>query len=411
MLGAVFLALTGAEALYADMGQFGKTPIRLAWLLLVLPSLVLDYFGQGALVLDEPLAAKQPFFQSAPGWALIPLVALATAATIIASQAVISGAFSMTRQAVQLGLLPRIHIVHTSTRERGQVYVPFINLCLFVAVAFMIVLFKSSDNLAAAYGIAVASTMLLTTLLMYFITHCLWKWKLAITMAVIGPLAVVDMVFVSSNASKIVEGGWFPLLVGAALFTVMTSWHRGRAMVVSQMNTESKPLPEFIHSLCEGTNPPSQVAGTAVFPGGIAGLTPVAFMNNIKHNHVLHKINLFLAIATENAPRVPDEEKAVVTDLGHGCYSVAVRHGFMEIPDVPTILRQIETQISGWRYEPAETPFFLARDLILATGKSKAMALWRERLFAVLGRNAASAAQYYGLPSNRVVELGDQINL
>lgn len=411
VLGSVFLALTGAEALYADMGQFGKTSIRIAWLLLVLPSLVLNYFGQAALVLANPATVSQPFFRLAPGWALIPLVVLATAATIIASQAVISGAFSMTRQAVQLGFLPRIRIVHTSTHERGQVYVPFVNACLFVAVVFLVVFFKASSNLAAAYGIAVASTMLLTTLLMYFITHCLWKWKPVTTIAVVGPLALVDLVFVSSNVSKIIEGGWFPLLAGVMLFTVMTSWHRGREMVIERMRAESMSLPELIRSLYDGTDHPSRVTGTAVFPGGIAGMTPIAFVHNLKHNHVLHETNIFLAGTTVNTPHVPDEERAAVEDLGGGCYSVTVRHGFMETPDVPAVLRLLETSLSGWRYGPAKTSFFLARDVVLATGKSKAMAFWRERLFALLERNAAPAADYYRLPSNRVVELGDQINL
>lgn len=411
VLGSVFLALTGGEALYADMGHFGKRPICLAWLLLVLPSLVLNYFGQAALVLSDPSKVTQPFFESAPGWALVPLVLLATAATIIASQAVISGAFSMTKQAVQLGLLPRIPVVHTSTHEVGQVYVPFINVSLYAAVVFLVLFFRSSDNLAAAYGIAVASTMLLTTLLMYFITHCLWNWKPVATLAVIGPLALVDAVFVSSNISKVLDGGWFPLLAGGALFTVMTTWHRGREMVVERMKTDNLPLPELIHSLCDGAHSPHRIEGTAVFPGGVAGMTPAAFMHNLKHNRVMHQTNIFLAGTTDNVPHVPDDSKAVVQDLGHGCYSVMVRHGFMEIPNVPAILLLVQRQIPHWRYEPAETSFFLARDTVLATGASKVMSLWREKLFAFMGRNAAQAAEYYSLPANRVVELGGQINL
>ena len=411
VLGSVFLALTGGEALYADMGHFGAKPIRLAWVFLVWPSLVLNYFGQGALVLMHPAAVKQPFFESAPGWALVPLVVLATAATIIASQAVISGAFSMTKQAVQLGFLPRIPIVHTSTHEIGQVYVPFINLSLYAAVVFLVVFFKSSDNLASAYGIAVASTMLLTTLLMYFITHCLWHWKPLATALVIGPFAIVDAVFVSSNVSKVLDGGWFPLLAGAALFTVMTTWHKGRETLIDRMKAENLPLKEIIHSLCRSSHPPSRVEGTAVFPGGVAGMTPTAFMHNLKHNRVLHKTNIFLAGTTANVPHVRDADKAVVEDLGDGCYAVIVRHGFMEIPDVPVLLTFIEKQIPGWTYDAADTSFFLARDTIRATGESKAMALWRDKLFAFLGRNAAQAAEYYSLPPNRVVELGGQINM
>ena len=411
VLGSVFLALTGGEALYADMGHFGKKPIRLAWMFLVWPSLVMNYFGQGALVMMHPGTLKQPFFESAPGWGLVPLVILATAATIIASQAVISGAFSMTKQAVQLGFLPRIPIVHTSTHEIGQVYVPFINLTLYAAVVFLVVYFKSSDNLASAYGIAVASTMLLTTLLMYFITHCLWHWKPLATAFVIGPLAVVDAVFVSSNVSKVLDGGWFPLLAGATLFTVMTTWHKGRETLIDRMKSENLPLKDIIYSLCRSSHPPSRVEGTAVFPGGVAGMTPTAFMHNLKHNRVLHKTNIFLAGTTANVPHVRDADKAVVEDLGDGCYAVRVRHGFMEIPDVPVLLTLIQKQIPGWTYDAADTSFFLARDTIRATGESKAMALWREKLFAFLGRNAAQAAEYYSLPPNRVVELGGQINM
>ncbi|MFM0377824.1 potassium transporter Kup [Paraburkholderia strydomiana] len=411
VLGSVFLALTGGEALYADMGHFGKKPIRLAWLLLVLPSLVLNYFGQAALVLEKPSAVAQPFFQSAPGWALIPLVLLATAATIIASQAVISGAFSMTKQAVQLGFLPRIPVVHTSTHEIGQVYVPFINVSLYAAVVFLVVFFKSSDNLAAAYGIAVASTMLLTTLLMYFITHCLWKWKPLATLAVIGPLALVDAVFVSSNVSKVLEGGWFPLLAGSALFTVMTTWHKGRETVVDHMKSDNLPLAPLIQSLCGGEHSPPRVNGTAVFPGGVVDMAPTAFLHNLKHNGVIHQNNIFLAGTTENVPHVPDDRKLVVADLGHGCYSITVRHGFMEIPNVPAILELAQKQIPNWHYEAGDTSFFLARDTIMATGASKTMPLWREKLFAFLARNAAQAAEYYSLPANRVVEMGGQINL
>jgi KUP system potassium uptake protein len=411
VLGSVFLALTGGEALYADMGHFGKKPIRLAWVFLVWPSLVMNYFGQAALVLTDPKAVVQPFFGSAPGWALVPLVVLATAATIIASQAVISGAFSMTKQAVQLGFLPRVPIVHTSTHEIGQVYVPFINLSLFAAVVFLILFFKSSDNLASAYGIAVASTMLLTTLQMYFITRCLWHWKPLTTAVVIGPLALVDAMFVSSNAGKVLDGGWFPLLAGAILFTVMTTWHQGRQTLIDKMKAENQPLKDIIRSLCQGSHPPSRVDGTAVFPGGVAGMTPTAFMHNLKHNRVLHKTNIFLAGTTDNIPHVQDSDKTTVEDLGDGCYAVTVRYGFMEIPNVPALLTLVQGQISGWTYETADTSFFLARDTIRATGESKTMALWREKLFAFLGRNAAQAAEYYNLPPNRVVEMGGQINL
>ena len=411
VLGSVFLALTGGEALYADMGHFGKTPIRLSWLLLVFPALVLNYFGQAALVLSKPSVIGQPFFQSVPSWALIPLVVLAALATIIASQAVISGAFSMTKQAVQLGLLPRIPVVHTSSREIGQVYVPFINLTLYVAVVFLVLFFRSSDNLAAAYGIAVASTMLLTTLLMYFITHCLWRWKPIATIAVIGPMALVDALFVSSNVSKVMDGGWFPLLAGAALFTVMTTWYKGREMVVQQIRDDSLALAPLIKSLTTGEHAVIRTEGTAVFPGGVADMTPTAFLHNLKHNGVMHRINIFMAGSTDNTPHVSDEDKIAVEDLGSGCYSVTVRHGFMEIPNVPAVLALVSKRIPNWHYDPVDVSFFLGRDTVVATGKSHAMPLWRERLFAFLARNAAQAAEYFSLPPNRVVEMGGQINL
>ena len=409
VLGSVFLALTGGEALYADMGHFGKKPIRLAWLGLVLPSLVLNYFGQAAMVLARPAAVQQPFFQLVPSWALVPLVVLATAATIIASQAVISGAFSMTKQAVQLGFLPRVKIIHTSTHEIGQVYVPFINAALFVAIVFLVIFFKSSDNLAAAYGIAVASTMLLTTLLMSFIARCLWHWKLSTTVAVIGPLALVDLAFVSSNASKVLDGGWFPLLAGLVLFTVMTTWHKGRELLRARVSAENLPLKDGIAALCNETPPPSRVRGTAVFPGGVEDRTPTAFVHNLKHNHVLHARNIFVAGSTANVPYV--SEKTTVTDLGEGCYALTVHYGFMELPDIPAILKSIEGQIPSWRYDPETTSFFIGSRFILATGETRSMSIWRDRLFAFLSRNAAHAGDYYHLPPKRVIEMGGQINL
>ena len=409
VLGSVFLALTGGEALYADMGHFGKKPIRLAWLGLVLPSLVLNYFGQAAMVLARPAAVQQPFFQLVPSWALVPLVVLATAATIIASQAVISGAFSMTKQAVQLGFLPRVKIIHTSTHEIGQVYVPFINAALFVAIVFLVIFFKSSDNLAAAYGIAVASTMLLTTLLMSFIARCLWHWKLSTTVVVIGPLALVDLAFVSSNASKVLDGGWFPLLAGLVLFTVMTTWHKGRELLRARVSAENLPLKDGIAALCNETPPPSRVRGTAVFPGGVEDRTPTAFVHNLKHNHVLHARNIFVAGSTANVPYV--SEKTTVTDLGEECYALTVHYGFMELPDIPAILKSIEGQIPSWRYDPETTSFFIGSRFILATGETRSMSIWRDRLFVFLSRNAAHAGDYYHLPPKRVIEMGGQINL
>ena len=391
--------------------EYASTLALLGHLTCQMLKAVLNYFGQAALVLEKPSAIAQPFFQSAPGWALVPLVVLATAATIIASQAVISGAFSMTKQAVQLGFLPRIPVVHTSTHEIGQVYVPFINVSLYAAVVFLVVFFKSSDNLAAAYGIAVASTMLLTTLLMYFITHCLWNWKPLATAAVIGPLALVDAVFVSSNVSKVLEGGWFPLLAGRRAV------HRDDHLAQGPRNgcrpDESRQyaaggldsLPVRWRARAAAREWHGRVSRWVV------DMAPSAFLHNLKHNGVMHQVNIFLAGTTDNVPHVPDQRKAVVVDLGHGCYAVTVRHGFMEIPNVPAILELAQKQMPNWTYEAADTSFFLARDTIVATGESKSMPLWREKLFAFLARNGAQAAEYYSLPANRVVEMGGQINI
>lgn len=411
VLGSVFLALTGGEALYADMGHFGKDPIRRAWLLIVFPSLILNYFGQGALVLVRPETIVQPFFNTAPGWALVPLVLLSGLATVIASQAVISGAFSMTKQAVQLGFLPRVNVIHTSMEESGQVFVPFINGSLFVAVAFLVLFFRSSSNLAAAYGIAVASTMLLTTTLMSFVCLFRWQWKPVTTFAVIVPLAIVDGLFVASNSSKIVEGGWFPILAGIGLYTIMTTWRRGRGLVIESIKADNQPLREFIQILCGGEHSPDRVSGTAVFPSGLPGVTPAAFMHNLKHNRILHTVNIFIASVTQGVPYVPEHERLAVEDLGYGCYQVTARHGFMEIPNVPGLLARLDKKLGGWVYEPMDTSFFVTRDKILARGKSGNMAKWREKLFAFLSQNAAEAAEFYSLPGNRVVELGTQINL
>jgi KUP system potassium uptake protein len=405
VLGAVILALTGAEALYADMGHFGKKPIRLAWLFLVLPSILLNYFGQAAMVLAKPNLADQPFFSSAPAWALIPVVALATAATIIASQAVISGAFSMTKQAIQIGLLPHLSFVHTSGKEIGQIFVPFVNLFLFIAVIFLVVVFQSSDRLAAAYGMAVASTMLLTTLLMAFITHYRWRWRPLWTVTVVSPLLAIDTAFVSSNSRKLLDGGWFPIFAGILLFIVMLTWHRGRGMLIARIKLGSQPLAEMIRALCDD-NRVARVDGTAVYPGNVADLAPTAFTHNLKHNRVLHRTNIFVNAVVENVPFVSDAKKICTVDLGGGCYAVTLRHGFMEMSNIPELLHRVEDEIPGWRYQPQETSFFLARDTVEANGEDRSMARWRESLFVFLGRNSATPAKYYGLPPERVVEVG-----
>jgi KUP system potassium uptake protein len=411
VLSSVFLALTGGEALYADMGHFGKAPIQRAWLWAVFPALMLNYFGQGALVLAHPEVAKNPFFGMAPDWLLIPLVLLATVATVIASQAVISGAFSMTKQGVQLGYLPRLTIVHTSHKEIGQIYVPSINTALFVAVVFLVLFFGSSEHLAAAYGIAVASTMLFTTVFMLLVTKYLWNWSTTKCLAVTGMLMAVDSVFVATNLGKVLEGGWFPLVAGGCVFTLMTTWKRGRAAVLGTVAENHFPLSTFIESLCVGPDAPGRVAGTAVYMNSVAGTTPSAFLHNLKHNKVLHQTAVFLTLSTQDVPFVKNCDKLEVLDLGHGCYQVTAKLGFMETPNVPKMLVLLQqlAAVPGWAYNPMEVSFFLTRETVVSTKEIKTMARWRERLFALLSRNAMKAADYFHLPGNRVVELGGQV--
>lgn len=411
VLASVFLALTGGEALFADMGHFGKAPIQRAWLFAVFPALVLNYFGQGALVLSTPEAAKNPFFLMAPSWALVPLVILATAATVIASQAVISGAYSMTKQGIQLGYLPRIITVQTSSKEIGQIYVPFINKTLFVAVAFLVLFFRTSDNLAAAYGIAVASTMLLTTIFMYYVAHLIWKWSTLRSLSVTGALAAVDLLFVSTNLSKVAEGGWFPLVAGAAIMLMMTTWQRGRKIIFDHSRTADLPLAQFVADLFRANHSPIRVPGTAVFMNRNAEAVPSSFLHNLKHNKIAHDVNIFMAITTQKVPFAGPESKYAVTNLGHGCFLVNARLGFKETPHVPRLLKEVSRQIDGWEYHVMDTSFFLTRQTIVATGKKGNMAIWREKLFAIMSRNAAKAADYFCIPPNRVVEIGTQINI
>lgn len=410
VLGCVFLALTGAEALYADMGHFGGGVIRRAWLVLVMPSLALNYFGQAALVLSRPTASSQPFFESAPSWALGPLVVLATAATIIASQAVISGAFSMTKQAVQLGFLPRMTIVHTSRHEIGQIYVPFINLVLFVAVLLLVVAFRSSDNLAAAYGIAVASTMVLTTVLMFHVTRNIWNWGVK-SYCVVGGLLLLDVAFVASNATKILEGGWLPLAVGGAAFTVMMTWNRGQRLLVERTKDESVSLAPFIRHLCEGVDAPPRVAGTAVFSSSLPHVAPRSLLHNLKHNRVLHQFNLFVAWENETVPYVPANERLQVSDLGHGCHLLLAKQGFMESSTIESVLESAERAIRGWCYEPEDVSFFFARDSVVVKTEGHVFARCHERLFQFLMKNTSRTADHAGAPNNRVVELGAHVVL
>jgi KUP system potassium uptake protein len=404
--GAVVLAVTGTEALYADMGHFGRSAIRRAWAAVVMPALVLNYFGQGALLLADPSAVKNPFYLLAPQWALLPLVVLATMATVVASQAMISGAFSLTRQAVQMGYCPRLNILHTSEREIGQIYVPMVNWTLFVGVALLVVGFGSSSNLAAAYGIAVTMGMMIDTILIFYVMRRLWKWPLALAAAITLPLAAVDITFVTSNALKIPNGGWFPLVIGAAIFTLLTTWKRGRILLMKRLAEDAMPLDLFIPSI--EAAPPVRVPGTAVFLTSTPDRVPHALLHNLKHNKVLHDRVVFLTVVTREIPFVPDDERFEIKPLGAQFYRMFAYFGFKEDPDVPALLEA--TGRRGFAFDMMETSFFVSRETLIAT-KVPGMALWRERLFASMSKNAVKASDFFHVPTNRVVELGTQVEL
>ncbi len=405
-LGAIVLAVTGTEALYADMGHFGPVPIRRAWLYFVMPALVLNYFGQGALVLAKPAAVKNPFFLLAPDWALFPLVILATAAAVIASQAVISGAFSLTRQAVQMGYCPRLKIQHTSEREMGQIYVPFINWTLFIAVALLVLGFRTSDNLAAAYGIAVTLAMLIDSILIYFVMRRLWRWSKPIALAITVPLFFIDLAFLSSNSLKIPEGGWFPLLIGGIVFTLLTTWKRGRVVLMDRLAEDSMPLEPFIESIRD--NPPVRVPGTGIFLTSTPNRVPHALLHNLKHNKVLHERVVFLTVVTRDIPRVPVTERLQIDELGCSFWRIEASYGFVENPDVPALLELCE--VRGLAFDMMDTSFFVSRETLIPT-VAPGMAMWRERLFVSLSKNAVKASDFFHVPTNRVVELGTQVEL
>jgi KUP system potassium uptake protein len=406
VLGSVFLVVTGGEALYADMGHFGIRPIRLTWFMVVLPSLVLNYFGQGALILSDRAAAEHPFFLLAPKWALLPLVGLSTVATVIASQAVISGAFSLTRQAVQLGYLPRLSIAHTSSREIGQIYVPAVNWALMVACIGLVLGFGSSSRLAAAYGVAVTTDMVLTTLLFSVVAATRWGWKLPAVVGLAGTFLVVDLSFWGANIVKIPSGGWFPLVVAAVIFTMMTTWKKGRAILGARLQESTLPVELFLNGLDEDRV--TRGPGTAVFMYGNTGGTPPALLHNLKHNKVLHEQVVLLTVETEEIPEVEEAERREVEALGHNFFRVVLRYGFTEDPDVPTALARLRQP--GLRIRPMETSYFLGRETLIASRKP-GMAIWREKLFAIMSRNARTATSFFALPPNRVVELGAQIEL
>jgi KUP system potassium uptake protein len=408
VLGAVLLVITGAEALYADMGHFGATAIRIAWFGLVFPALVLNYFGQGALLIADPQALSNPFYLAFPSWALYPMVALATAATVIASQATISGTYSLTKQAIQLGFLPRMNILQTSDKEIGQVYVPAINWILLVAVLAVVAGFGSSTNLASAYGVAVVGTMLITTFLTFFVLRYRWGHSLWFSVIATGFFIVVDTVFFSASLLKIADGGWFPLLAGAAVFTIMATWARGRDILQRKMQQSSVPLRTFLDALL--ANPPPRAPGTAIFLTATPGTVPHALLHNLSHNGVLHARVIFLTVLIEDRPYTTPEQRVQVEPLGNECYRVFVRFGFKDRTDVPKALDLCRPL--GLEFEPMRTSYFLSRETVIPSLRvNDGMALWRERLFATMARNAGSAVEYFNLPSNRVIELGTQIEI
>ncbi|OGT34662.1 MAG: potassium transporter Kup [Gammaproteobacteria bacterium RBG_16_51_14] len=407
VLGSIFLAVTGAEALYADMGHFGKRPVRIAWFTLVLPALVLNYFGQGAVLIMNPLAAANPFYHSYPGWALYPMIALATAATVIASQATISGAYSITSQAIQLGYLPRQNIFHTSAREIGQVYLPTLNWILLAAVLAAVIGFGSSSNLASAYGITVAGTMLVDTFLTFFVIRYIWSYHLVVALAVTGFFTVVDLSFFSSNLHKLADGGWFPMFIGVVVFVIMNSWLRGRELLLRGLVKSSVPLEAFLASLFE--SPPIRVSGTAVFLTSTPGAVPHALLHNLAHNKVLHERVVFVTIVVRDVPWVPAGERVTIEPLGNECYRMIFYFGFKDQPDIVQALELCKAH--GMDFQLLATSFFLSRETVIPSIHKEGMAPWRERLFAVLARNSGSAVNFFNLPANRVIELGTQVEI
>jgi KUP system potassium uptake protein len=409
-MGSVVLALTGAEALYADMGHFGRRPIKVAWIYFVLPALLLNYMGQGAMLLSLPahevgIAVRDPFFYLASEALRLPLVLLATAATIIASQAVISGAFSVTHQAIQLGFVPRLRITHTSESAAGQIYIPVVNWALMVMVLLLVLTFRSSSNLAAAYGIAVTGAMLIDTVLIAVVLITMWKWNRIIVGALLLLFFTVDIGYFSSNLTKIPAGGWFPLLVGAIAFTLLTTWAKGRQLMISRMNEASLPMEIFIKSAAPSA---ARVPGTAVFMTSSASGVPHALLHNLKHNKVLHERVILLTVRIEDVPYVVEEKRLESEDYGSGFFRVVLRYGFMEEVNVPAALAQLKD--IGPQCKMMDTSFFLARQTLLASSRP-GMAIWREKLFAWMLRNAESAMEFFKLPTNRVVELGSQVEI
>ena len=406
VMGAVVLTITGAEALYADLGHFGRKPIVHAWLFLAFPGLLLNYFGQGALLLIDPATVRNPFYLLAPGWALIPLIGLSTVATIIASQAVITGAFSVTRQAIQLGYVPRMQILHTSSAEQGQIYIPLINSLLLVGVVLLVLGFQSSSGLAGAYGVAVTGTMLCTSLLVSSVILLLWRWPKVLAVPLLAVFLLVDGIFFAANVPKIIGGGAVPMIVGILLFGLMSTWKRGRQLVLERLDEHSLVLRDFIASIA--LQPPHRVAGTAVFLTSRVEVVPHALLHNLLHNQVLHERVMLLTVLYEDRPRVPLAERFELEAYDQGFYRVRLRFGFMEAPDIPRALEQLSDK--GIDCPPMQTTYFLSRETVIPSERI-GMAMWRERLFAVLQKNAGSSLGFFRLPVNRVIELGTQVEI
>jgi KUP system potassium uptake protein len=405
-LGAVVLAVTGGEALYADMGHFGKRPIRIAWMGFAMPALVLNYFGQGALLLRDPGAVHNPFFAMVPGWGQLPMVVLATLAAVIASQAVISGAFSLARQAIQLGYLPRFQLIHTSADTIGQVYVPWVNRILLVMVMLLVVSFETSSNLASAYGVSVTGSMLIDTILLIVLASQKWRLPTRVILPIAVVFLVIDGALLSANAVKFFDGAWVPVVLGIGVFTIMRTWRRGRDLVREHVNRDSLRIEHFVQSIM--VDPPARVVGTAVFMTPSNEFMPPALLHNLKHNKVLHERNVLLSVETLNVPRADDGERVAYIDLGHGFARLNLRFGYMENPDVPIALKK--WPIPGPAFDAMDTTFFASRESLTA-GKGEGMALWRDKLFLVMSRNATPATEFFSIPGNRLVELGTQVSI
>ncbi|WP_374665316.1 potassium transporter Kup [Acinetobacter sp.] len=407
-MGAVILTMTGGEALYADMGHFGRLPIRLAWFIVVLPCLLLSYAGQGALLLRNPEALANPFYMLIPEWALYPMIGLATAAAVIASQAVITGVFSMVNQAIQLRYLPRLTVRHTSDVERGQIYLPFINWTLYISVLILILLFENSANLASAYGVAVTMTMLCGTILISILAYGLWRWPLWKVALFAVPFLLIDLVFVASTSLKIVSGGWVPILIGAALFTILMTWKDGRALVLKRLEKDSLPIDLFIKSI-SFSNETKFVPGDAVFLTGTPNIVPHAMLHNIKHNKVLHERNIMVTVITRDIPFVPDAERCFVEKLDDRFYRISLDYGFKDQPNIPQALEKAYEKL-GFEFDLMQISFFISRDRIIHT-LGEGMSPWREKLFISMQRNTSPVSDFYQIPTNRVVELGSQIEI